>query len=272
MTTPSACPAEAAAPPRRVLVWDLPVRLFHWLAVACFAGAWLTAESERWRVVHVSLGYSLAGLVAFRLLWGLVGTRHARFASFVRAPSAAWRYLASLARGRPEHHAGHNPAGALAIVALLALALLTTATGWAHYQQLGGDWLAELHEGAAATMLALVLLHVAGVVVGSLAHRENLVRAMFTGRKSAGEGEAIGRARAGVAALLAAGVVGLWWLQWQQGQQPAGAAGAAGAPLAALEASDPPGRGALGSAGRDERAHHDKRRHAARSKRKHDDG
>ncbi len=91
--------------PRTVKVWDIPVRLFHWSFAACFAGAWLTAESERFRDVHVALGYTMAGLIAFRLLWGLVGTRHARFASFVRGPAAVARYLRSLLAGRPEHHA-----------------------------------------------------------------------------------------------------------------------------------------------------------------------
>ena len=76
--------AGPGSPARRVLVWDAPVRVFHWLMVASFAGAWLSAESERWRLLHVTLGYTLAGLVVFRVLWGLVGTRHARFASFVR--------------------------------------------------------------------------------------------------------------------------------------------------------------------------------------------
>lgn len=168
-----------------VQVWDLPVRAFHWLLVACFAGAWLSADSEHWRLLHVTLGYAMAGLVAFRVLWGLVGTRHARFASFVRGPAAAWRYLRSLAGPRPEHHTGHNPAGALAIVALLLLIAVTAASGWATYSELGGEWLEELHEAAANTLLMVVIVHLIGVVVGSLVHRENLVRAMVTGRKRA---------------------------------------------------------------------------------------
>ena len=94
------------------LVWDLPVRLFHWLLVLCFAGAWLTAESEHWRLVHVTLGYTMAALVAFRIVWGLLGTRYARFSSFVRGPSAVLAYLRSLSGPKPEHHTGHNPAGA----------------------------------------------------------------------------------------------------------------------------------------------------------------
>jgi cytochrome b len=80
----------------RVRVWDVPVRVFHWLLVLSFAGAWLSAESERWRLLHVTLGYTVAGLVAFRLVWGLVGTTPARFASFVRGPSAVLAWLLTL--------------------------------------------------------------------------------------------------------------------------------------------------------------------------------
>lgn len=200
---------------KSVLVWDAPVRVFHWLMALSFAGAYITAESERWRLVHVTLGYTVAGLVVFRLLWGLVGTRHARFASFVRGPKAALRYLGALLRGRPEHHAGHNPAGALAIVALLLLAGAVTATGWAHYSQLGGDWLEELHEGVANAMLALVGIHIVAVVVSGWLHRENLVGAMLTGRRRVSPQEGIRSAWRAVAGLLLVAVLGFWWMQWQ---------------------------------------------------------
>jgi cytochrome b len=218
MSTRSASPAEAA---RGTLVWDAPLRVFHWLLAASFAIAWLSSESERWQLVHVSAGYTLAGLVAFRLLWGLVGTRHARFASFVRGPRAALGYLRSLLRGRPEHHTGHNPAGALAIVALLALGALTAASGWATERKIGGHALEELHEVLAGAMLALVVLHVIAVVASSLLHRENLVAAMLHGRKPVPPQQGIGRPWRGVAAVLLAGVLGFWWLQWQSAP-PAG--------------------------------------------------
>lgn len=203
-----------------VLVWDAPVRVFHWLIVLSFAGAWLSAESERWRLVHVSLGYTMAGLLVFRLLWGFAGTRHARFANFVRGPGAAWRYLRSLFGPRPEHHSGHNPAGALAIVALMALIGVTAASGWATYSELGGEVFEELHEGAANALMALVVVHLAGVVVGSWVHRENLMRAMVTGRKPAEPGDGIRRAWGTLAALMLAAVLGFWWLQWQSAPPP----------------------------------------------------
>src|SRR6516162_5168079 len=106
MNTASASPAESsgempepASGIRRVLVWDAPVRVFHWLMVFSFAGAYLTAESERWRLVHVTLGYTMVGLVAFRIVWGLVGTRYARFSNFVRGPAAIANYVRGLVRG-----------------------------------------------------------------------------------------------------------------------------------------------------------------------------
>jgi cytochrome b len=215
VTSASRAEVPAQAADGRVLVWDAPVRVFHWLMVLSFAGAYLTAESERWRLAHVTLGYTLAGLVAFRILWGLVGTRHARFASFVRGPAAVARYLGSLLRGRPEHHSGHNPAGALAIVALVSLALAVSASGWATYQDIGGHWLEEAHEAAASLMLAVVGVHVAGVVVGSWLHRENLVRSMVTGRKAASPQDAIRSAWRSVAAMMVVAVIGFWGLQWQ---------------------------------------------------------
>lgn len=216
MNTVSASRADAQpAAPARVLVWDAPVRVFHWLMVLTFAGAWLTAESERWRMVHVNLGYTMAGLVVFRLLWGVFGTRHARFTQFVRGPAAVAGYLKSLLRGRPEHHAGHNPAGAIAIVALLLLAVAVPATGWALFNDLGGHWLEDVHEGVANAMMALVAVHVAAVAISSWLHRENLVAAMVTGRKIGPREEAIRGAWRSVAALMLVAVLGFWWLQWQ---------------------------------------------------------
>src|SRR6188508_239575 len=104
---------------RRILVWDLPLRLFHWLLAASFAGAFVTAGSERWRDIHVMLGYTVLALVAFRIVWGLVGTRHARFESFAYGPSRVIAYLRSLAMRQPDHYTGHNPAGSWAILVLL---------------------------------------------------------------------------------------------------------------------------------------------------------
>jgi cytochrome b len=199
----------------RILVWDVPVRLFHWLMAACFAGAFVTAESEHWRLVHVTLGYTVGGLVLFRLVWGLVGTKYARFASFVRGPSAVWRYLLGVARAHPDRHIGHNPAGAVVIVAMLTLACALTITGWTAYNDVGGEWLNELHEGIANVMLALVGVHVAGVIASSWLHRENLIGAMLGGRKRGQPGEGVRNAWRSVAALMLAVVLTFWWWQWR---------------------------------------------------------
>lgn len=226
MNTTSASPAEsseAVGTKSRILVWDLPVRVFHWLTVLSFAGAYLTAESERWRLVHVTLGYTLAGLVLFRILWGLVGTRYARFSDFVRSPSAAARYLGAMVHGRAKHYIGHNPAGALAILALLGLSLVVTAAGWASFNEVGGEWLEELHEIAANLMLAVVGVHVAGVAAGSWLHRENLVGAMVTGHKTGRTEQGIRKSWRIVAVLMLAAVVGFWWLQWHNAPSAADA-------------------------------------------------
>jgi cytochrome b len=218
---PAATTSARAPVQRKVLVWDAPVRVFHWLMVASFAGAYLSAESERWRLLHVTLGYTMAGLVAFRIVWGLIGTRHARFASFVRGPAAVLRYLDGLLRGRPEHHTGHNPAGALGIVALLGLTLVIAASGWAAYNEVGGEWLAQLHDGSANLMVFLVGVHIAAVVLSSWLHRENLVGAMLDGKKAGRPQDGVRSAWRSVAALMLAAVIGFWWLQWQ-GAPPAG--------------------------------------------------
>lgn len=198
----------------RVLVWDIPVRLFHWLMVLSFAGAYLSAESERWRLLHVTLGYTLAGLVIFRILWGFVGTRYARFSNFVRGPKAVARYVGTLLHKQPEHHTGHNPAGALAILGILGLALLVAVSGWAVYNDVGGDWFEEAHEFAANAMLAIVGIHIAGVLVSSWMHRENLIGAMFSGRKTGQPNDGIRRSWWSVAGVMLVLVLGFWWLQW----------------------------------------------------------
>ena len=195
---------------QRILVWDLPTRLFHWLLAASFAGSWLTAESERWRDVHVVLGYTFAGLIVFRLLWGLIGSRYARFSSFVKGPSAVARYLRSLLGPSPEHHVGHNPAGGWAVIALLGLGLATALSGFMTYSDLGGHFMEELHEGAAGAMLALVAVHIAAVLLSSLLHRENLVAAMISGFKRGLPPQAIRKPRWIAGTALAAAVLAFW--------------------------------------------------------------
>lgn len=198
---------------QKILVWDWPVRLGHWLMVGGFALAWLTSESESLRLLHVISGGTVLAVCAFRLPWGFIGSRYARFADFVRGPSGVKAYLLSLLRLEPAHHVGHNPAGGWAIMLLLGLGIITGLAGWAIYNDIGGHLLEELHEGLAATMLTVVVIHLAGVASGSLLHGENLVRAMITGRKNGAPGEAISSARPFAAILLLAWVAAAgWWI------------------------------------------------------------
>jgi cytochrome b len=172
---------------QRILVWDVPTRVFHWLLVLSFAVAYLTSESERYRDIHVVLGYTMLGLLGFRLLWGFIGTRYARFRAFLFNPREITAYLSSLLKGNPVHYAGHNPAGSVSIWLLLVLGISSGVSGVLLFQDIGGDALEELHEFTSNAMLAVVLIHIAGVVVSSLLHRENLVRSMITGFKQVPE-------------------------------------------------------------------------------------
>jgi cytochrome b len=168
-----------------VRIWDPLVRVFHWSLVASFAVAWLTAEDLK--ALHIWAGYAAGSLIALRLLWGVVGTRYARFSQFVRSPGAVAAYLRDIVTGREARYLGHNPAGGLMIVALIMTMATVCATGWMQTTDAywGVEWVEELHEAVASIMLGLVGLHVLGVAVASLRHRENLVRAMVTGRKRA---------------------------------------------------------------------------------------
>lgn len=167
----------------RIRVWDLPVRVFHWGLVAMFATAWLTSEDAE--TPHRWAGYVALGLLAFRFVWGFVGSRHARFADFVPRPAVLRDYVGRLLRGREPRHLGHNPAAAVMILFLMAMVALIGTTGWLMTTDWGwgSELLEELHEGAVNATLLAVVVHVAAAVFESLRHRENLVRAMFTGYK-----------------------------------------------------------------------------------------
>lgn len=174
---------------RTIKVWDPLVRLFHWGLVVSYAVAWLTADL--WDDMHEWAGYMAAGLIAFRLVWGFIGPKYARFTQFVRSPARVVRYLGSILRGRKVRYIGHNPAGAVMILALMFTILGTALTGWMYTLDAfwGVDWVEETHEFLADVTLILVLGHVAGVILTSLRHKENLARAMIIGRKRAPEGK-----------------------------------------------------------------------------------
>jgi len=169
-------------PAGEVRVWDPLVRALHWSLVAAVAVAFVTGdESEK---IHVYAGYAALAIVGLRLVWGVVGTRHARFADFVRGPRAVLAHLRDMARLQPGRHLGHNPAAGAMVIALLVTILLTGLSGWV---ALGPGALAhaaeDIHEVVANLLLGLVILHILGVIVSSVLERQNLVRAMWTGRK-----------------------------------------------------------------------------------------
>lgn len=187
---------------KKILVWDLPTRVGHWLLVASFAVAFLTGDSEEWRLVHVAAGYTMLVVLAFRMFWGIAGTRYARFSSFMFSPRQALDYLGGLLRGDKSQWVGHNPAGSYAIYFLILFGFSAAGSGWAAYNELGGEWLEELHEALANAMMGVVGLHVAGVVASGFLHSENLVRSMIDGYKNGQAEDVIASSRTVWAILL----------------------------------------------------------------------
>jgi cytochrome b len=167
----------------KVRVWDLPVRLLHWLLVLSIAAAWIT--SSRIGPLHEWVGYAAAGVVGARLLWSLRGNAYARFGGFVTAPRTTLIYLRQIVLGQAARHLGHNPAGGAMVVALLACVALVALSGWATTTDLlwGYAWPVLVHTVLAWLLVGLIVLHVAGVLLASWQHRENLVKAMLTGLK-----------------------------------------------------------------------------------------
>ncbi|MCZ2495865.1 cytochrome b [Xylophilus sp. Kf1] len=164
-------------------VWDPLVRVVHWGVAAGIASAWWSLDhAGGW---HERLGYAVAALVLVRLAWGLVGSRHARFADFVAGPAATAAYARRLLRGTEERHLGHNPLGGWMALALWAGVLATCLTGWMFTTDafFGMAWVENTHQALAWTVVGLLPLHLAGVLFTSLRHRENLLVAMITGRK-----------------------------------------------------------------------------------------
>lgn len=177
-----------------VKVWDPFVRFFHWSVVVAFATAYLT-EGD-WMLPHAWAGYYIAILIGLRLIWGLVGSRHARFSDFIKSPSTTKAYLKDISRGRAKRYLGHNPAGAAMVVALLLSLMGTVFFGMALYG-VGGEGpfagtlfsampesiVESLHEFLANVTVFLIVLHVGGVLLASISHGENLVKAMWHGKK-----------------------------------------------------------------------------------------
>jgi cytochrome b len=174
-----------AMPPVTVRVWDPFIRVFHWSLAALFLLAYATGDEIE--QVHVAAGYVIAGLVVARVIWGFVGPRHARFGDFVRPPREVLAYLREVALLRAPRFIGHNPAGGAMVIALLLMLTATCITGYMMTTDAywGAKWVEAVHESAAHLTIGLIVVHVIGVLVASFEHRENLVKAMITGRKEA---------------------------------------------------------------------------------------
>ncbi len=193
---------------QRILVWDIPTRVFHWTLALSFVGAYLTSESEYFRDIHQALGFVMLGLIGFRVIWGIVGTGYARFSSFTYSGRAVVEYVRSLSKRHADHYVGHNPAGAVAIFALLTFGVLTTISGVGLWWDFGGgetliEAIEEGHELLSNLMLLIVLIHIAGVLVSSWLHKENLARAMFNGYKMADSRHGIDQAHLWLGLLIA---------------------------------------------------------------------
>ena len=178
---------------QRILIWDAPTRVFHWLQLISFVGAYWTAESERYRDIHLAFGYTLLGLITFRLLWGFIGTPYARFKSFWFKPAEIFSYLIALVKGSAKHYLGHNPLGSVAVWLLLVLGASLCVTGVFALQDEASDAVISAHSLLTNGMLVVIAVHILGVFISSVLHKENLLRAMITGYKMAENKEGIQR-------------------------------------------------------------------------------
>lgn len=207
---------------KEIHVWDPLVRLFHWGLVLTFVISYLTGEEES--NLHIIAGYAVLGLITFRVFWGLVGTRHARFSDFATSPTSALRYIKSLA-DKPKRYIGHNPAGGWMVIVMLVTLFVVTVSGLKVYaleeglgplanelpeiaiikeayadddreheyednedetsEEFWEEFWEEIHETSSNLMLLLIFLHIAGVFVSGRLHNENLSKAMITGKKRA---------------------------------------------------------------------------------------
>jgi cytochrome b len=205
-------------------VIDAPTRMFHWLFALSFLGAHLTAEGERWRMLHVTLGYTMAGLLVFRLVYGLVGPRPVRLSALWAKLSGGAEWLRSAGRAPAlasvNWRQGQNLMMALAVVLMLVAVLPVTLTGYASFNEWGPAPLAERHAAAGDALLYVVLAHLAALLGLSLWRRKNLSGPMLTGRTE-GRGPDLVKENQGRLAALLLLVVGAY-VAWEWHQSPQG--------------------------------------------------
>lgn len=219
-TAPPVAGQAGPAPSHGRRVTDAPTRMFHWLFALCFVGAYLTADSERVRLVHVVLGYTLPGLLGFRLLYGWLGPRPARLSALWSKLSVAPQWLHSLRSGPVNWRQGQNLLLAGAIVSMLLLVPPLVLSGYASFNEWGGEWVTEgmeaVHEFLGELFLILVMLHLGFLLGLSLWRRRNLAGPMLTGRMAGVGPDLVRRNHRWLAVLLLAGVLSYWAWEWQQ--------------------------------------------------------
>ncbi len=193
----------------KVLIWDLPTRIFHWLLtvglVACFAFAEFSTEHSYWFSAHIMIGIVLGLMLVLRVGWGIIGSRYARFGSFLYGPSAVLSYLRGAVTGKEHRYIGHNPGSAYAIFVMLILLGMVVVTGL--MMSGGGEAAEELHEISSYALLAIIAVHIVGVAWYSLRQGENLTLSMFTGIKVGEPGDAIPSSRP-ISAVIFVVVIG----------------------------------------------------------------
>ncbi len=209
---------HAIRPHRGGLIIDAPTRLFHWLFALSFAGAYITAESERLRLIHISLGYTLAGLLAFRLAWGLLGPKQVHLSGMANRlrPLVSWlQKIGQATKQSPAYwRQGINLLTASSIVALLLAVIPLTLSGYATYEEWGGEWLEETHELFANLMLTMVAVHLGALLMKSLLNRRNAALPMITGKNPEASKDLVANNRTWLAACLLGGVLLFWGYQW----------------------------------------------------------
>ncbi|MDR0250145.1 MAG: cytochrome b/b6 domain-containing protein [Burkholderiales bacterium] len=166
-----------------IKVWDLFVRIFHWSLAALFLIAYVTGDELE--EVHIIVGYAIASLIAARVVWGFIGSYHARFRNFVKPPRETLAYLRDEILLKAPRHIGHNPAAAAMIVTLLVMLTATCFTGYMMTTDVfgGAEWVEEVHEASANITVGLIAVHILAALMASFMHRENLILSMITGRK-----------------------------------------------------------------------------------------
>lgn len=168
---------------KTIRVWDPVVRILHWALVFCVIGNLLNESGE---TVHRFLGYTACIVVGLRIVWGFVGTRHARFSDWFPTPARLFPYLKAILHNRPSAYVGHNPVGAVMMLAMMLVVLSLGATGWLMGTDtfFGEEWVEDLHEGLADALMVMVALHVSAAIFESWVYKVNLFAAMVHGRKA----------------------------------------------------------------------------------------